>query len=249
MPDEPADGSAASAGAEATQAPPPAIVLIEDEPQIRRFLRPALAGQGYRLFEAATGEAGLIEAATRQPDLIILDLGLPDMDGIEVIRRVREWTAIPIIILSARGQESDKIAALDAGADDYVSKPFGIGELLARMRVALRHAAHGSGESGEAAFAIGDLQVDLSRRQVTLAGEAVHLTPIEYRLLTTLIRHAGKILTHRHLLREVWGPNQTDQAQYLRVYVAQLRRKLEKDPARPRYVLTEPGVGYRLAAE
>ncbi len=245
----PPDGSTAPAAAKTTQAPGPGIVLIEDEPQIRRFLRPALAGQGYRLFEAATGEAGLIETATRQPDLVVLDLGLPDMDGIEVIRRLREWTAIPIIILSARGQESDKIAALDAGADDYVSKPFGIGELLARMRVALRHATHGPGESGEATFAIGDLQVDLSRRQVTVAGEAIHLTPIEYRLLTTLIRHAGKILTHQHLLREVWGPNQTDQAQYLRVYIAQLRRKLEKDPAQPRYVLTEPGVGYRLAAD
>jgi len=233
----------------ATQTPGPAVVLIEDEPQIRRFLRPALAGQGFRLFEAATGETGLIEAATRQPEIIILDLGLPDMDGLEVIRRLREWTAIPIIVLSARGQERDKIAALDAGADDYVSKPFGIGELLARMRVALRHAARGPGDPGESTFGIGDLHVDLVRRQVTLAGTTVHLTPIEYRLLTTLIRHAGKILTHQHLLKEVWGPNQTEQAQYLRVYIAQLRRKLETDPARPRYVLTEPGVGYRFASE
>ena len=249
MPELPPDVPAPSSEPEASHTPAPGIVLIEDEPQIRRFLRPALAGQGYRLFEAATGEAGLVEAATRQPDLVILDLGLPDMDGIEVIRRLREWTAIPIVILSARGQESDKIAALDAGADDYVSKPFGIGELLARTRVALRRAARGPGEAGEATFSIGDLQVDLGRRQVMVAGEAVHLTPIEYRLLTTLIRYSGKILTHQHLLREVWGPNQTDQAQYLRVYIAQLRRKLEKDPARPRYLLTEPGVGYRLAAE
>ncbi len=249
MPEQPPEGPAAAPEPEASHASGPGIVLIEDEPQIRRFLRPALSGQGYRLFEAATGEAGLVEAATRQPDLVILDLGLPDMDGIEVIRRLREWTAIPIIILSARGQESDKIAALDAGADDYVSKPFGIGELLARMRVALRHAARGPGDAGEATFSIGDLQVDLGRRQVTMAGETIHLTPIEYRLLTTLIHHAGKILTHQHLLREVWGPNQTDQAQYLRVYIAQLRRKLEKDPAHPRYVLTEPGVGYRLAAD
>jgi two-component system KDP operon response regulator KdpE len=224
-------------------------VLIEDEPQIRRFLRASLASQGYRLFEAATGQEGLVEAATRQPDLIILDLGLPDMDGFEVIRQLREWTAIPIIILSARGQERDKIAALDAGADDYVSKPFGVGELLARMRVAGRHAARNPGDPTETTFSLGELHVDLVHRQVTVAGNAVHLTPIEYRLLITMIRHAGKILTHQHLLKEVWGPNQTEQSQYLRVYIAQLRRKLEVDPARPRYVLTEPGVGYRLAEE
>jgi two-component system, OmpR family, KDP operon response regulator KdpE len=226
----------------------PAILVIEDEAQIRRFLRPALTGQGYRLLEAITGEAGLVEAATRQPDLVILDLGLPDLDGLEVIRRLREWTAIPIIILSAREQERDKIAALDAGADDYVSKPFGIGELLARMRVALRHAAQGD-NADETTFATGDLAVDLARRQVTLRGEPVHLTPIEYRLLTTLVRYAGRIVTHPQLLKEVWGPNQTDQAQYLRVYVAQLRRKLEQNPARPRYLLTESGVGYRLASD
>jgi two-component system, OmpR family, KDP operon response regulator KdpE len=236
--------------APAAEHPPgAAIVLIEDEVQIRRFLRVALTGQGYRLFEAATGEEGLVEAATRQPDLVILDLGLPDLDGFEVIRRLREWATIPIIILSARGQERDKIAALDAGADDYVSKPFGVGELLARMRVALRHAAHAGSDPGESTFSLGELHVDLGRRQVVVAGNAVHLTPIEYRLLATLIRHAGKILTHKHLLKEVWGPNQTDQAQYLRVYVAQLRRKLEADPSRPRYLLTEPGVGYRLASE
>ena len=229
--------------------PGPVIVLIEDEVQIRRFLRVALTGLGYRLFEAATGEEGLVEAATRQPELIILDLGLPDLDGFEVIRRLREWATIPIIILSARGQERDKIAALDAGADDYVSKPFGVGELLARMRVALRHAAHAGSDPGESTFSVSDLHVDLGRRQVVVAGNTVHLTPIEYRLLATLIRHAGKILTHKHILTEVWGPNQTDQAQYLRVYVAQLRRKLERDPARPRYLLTEPGVGYRLASE
>jgi two-component system KDP operon response regulator KdpE len=184
-------------------------VLIEDEPQIRRFLRASLASQGYRLFEAATGQEGLVEAATRQPDLIILDLGLPDMDGFEVIRQLREWTAIPIIILSARGQERDKIAALDAGADDYVSKPFGVGELLARMRVAVRHAARNPSDPAETTFSLGELHVDLVHRQVTVAGSPVHLTPIEYRLLTTLIRHAGKILTHQHLLKEVWGPNQT----------------------------------------
>jgi len=227
----------------------PAIVLIEDEPQIRRFLRASLTSQGYRLFEAANGQEGLVEAATRQPDLVILDLGLPDMDGLEVIRQLREWSAVPIIVLSARGQERDKISALDAGADDYVSKPFGVGELLARMRAALRHATGSPSDPGESTFSVGELQVDLVRRQVTVAGTIVHLTPIEYRLLTTLIRHAGKMLTHQYLLKEVWGPNQTEQAHYLRVYVAQLRRKLETDPAQPRYLLTEPGVGYRLAAE
>src|SRR5574341_665188 len=227
----------------------PAVVLIEDEPQIRRFLRASLLSHGYRLFEGATGAEGLTAAATRQPDVIILDLGLPDMDGLDVIRRLREWTAIPIVVLSARGQERDKIAALDAGADDYVSKPFGIGELLARMRVALRHAARKHNESDEPVFSLGDLRVDLGQRKVTVGGKPVHLTPIEYRLLATLIHHAGKLLTHRQLLTEVWGPNQTEQAHYLRVYTAQLRRKLEADPARPRYLLTEPGVGYRLAAE
>jgi len=227
----------------------PAVVLIEDEPQIRRFLRPALGTQGYRLFEAATAKEGLVEAATRQPDIIILDLGLPDIDGLEVIQRIREWTAVPIIVLSARGQEQDKIAALDAGADDYVSKPFGVGELLARMRAALRHAARNPNDAADSTFSVGDLHVDLARRQVLIAGKAVHLTPIEYRLLTTLIHHAGKVLTQRQLLKEVWGLHHTEQAHYLRVYIAQLRRKLEADSARPRYLLTEPGVGYRLASE
>jgi len=229
--------------------PRPVILLIEDEPQIRRFLRAALDAQGFKLIDVATGEEGVAAAATRQPEAIILDLGLPDMDGLDVIRRVREWSATPIIVLSARGQERDKIAALDAGADDYVAKPFGVGELLARMRVALRHAARGTGDPGESKFSVGDLQVDLAQRQVAVAGQPVHLTPIEYRLLATLVRHAGKLLTHHQLLNEVWGPTYTEQAHYLRVYTAQLRRKLEADPARPRYVLTEPGVGYRLAAE
>src|SRR5574341_1564919 len=227
----------------------PAVVLIEDEPQIRRFLRASLLSHGYRLFEGATGAEGLTEAATRQPDVIILDLGLPDMDGLDVIRRLREWTAVPIVVLSARGQESDKIAALDAGADDYVSKPFGIGELLARMRVVLRHAARDPEEAADATFAVGGLQVDQVLRRVTVEAREVHLTPIEYRLLTTLIRYAGKVVTQQQLLKEVWGPHQTEQPHYLRVYVAQLRRKLETDPARPRYLLTEPGVGYRLAAD
>ncbi len=231
----------------AAAAPAPIIVLIEDEPQIRRFLRATLGSQGYRLFEATSGEDGLVEAATRQPDIIIVDLGLPDMDGLQVIRRIREWSRVPIIVLSARGQERDKVAALDAGADDYVSKPFAVGELLARLRVALRHAA--AGESGEPTFTVGNLRVDQLKRQVLVDGKEVHLTPIEYRLLTVLVRHAGRVLSQRLLLKEVWGPGHTEQAHYLRVYMAQLRRKLEADPARPRYLLTEPGVGYRLAAE
>ncbi|PWB80602.1 MAG: DNA-binding response regulator [Candidatus Methylomirabilota bacterium] len=227
----------------------PAVVLIEDERSIRRFLRASLVSQGYRLFEAATGEEGLAEVAVRQPAAVILDLGLPDIDGLEVIRRLREWSTVPIIVLSARGQERDKIAALDAGADDYVSKPFGIGELLARMRVVLRHAARDPKEAAPTSFAVGDLLVDLALRRVTIAGRELHLTPIEYRLLTTLIHYAGKVVTQQQLLKEVWGPHQTEQSHYLRVYVALLRRKLEVDPARPRYLLTEPGVGYRLAAE
>jgi len=225
------------------------VLLIEDEVQIRRFLRIALGSQGFRLVEASTGGVGLAQAATQRPEIVILDLGLPDMDGTEVIRGLREWSRVPIIVLSARGQERDKIAALDLGADDYVAKPFGVGELLARMRVALRHAARIAEDSGEPEFAVGELHVDLARRLVSVGGREVHLTPIEYRLLATLIRHAGKVLTHQHLLREVWGPNHTEQAHYLRVFTAQLRRKIEADPARPRYILTEPGVGYRLAAE
>lgn len=228
--------------------PEPVVVLIEDELPIRRFLRAALVTQGYRLFEAPTGTDGLVEVATRQPDVVILDLGLPDMDGLEVIRRLREWTSVPIIVLSARGQEHDKVGALDAGADDYVSKPFGPQELLARIRAAQRRAI-GAARPDEAAFTLGELMVDLARRRVLLAGREVRLTPIEYRLLTTLVRHAGRVLTHRQLLTEVWGPSHVDQPHYLRVFMGQLRRKLESDPARPRYLLTEPGVGYRLAAE
>jgi two-component system, OmpR family, KDP operon response regulator KdpE len=247
MPDP--DRPEASEPATDAGAPGPVVVLIEDEAQIRRFLRAALVGSGFRLFEAATGESGVVETATRQPEIVILDLGLPDIDGLEVIRRIREWSGIPIIVLSARGQERDKIAALDAGADDYVSKPFNVGELLARMRVALRHAARRGADGAEASFEVGELHVDFLKRQVHVGGRPVHLTPIEYRLLTTMVKHAGKVLTHKQLLAEVWGPNQTEQAHYLRVYAAQLRRKLEADPARPRYLLTEPGVGYRLADE
>jgi two-component system, OmpR family, KDP operon response regulator KdpE len=227
----------------------PAVVVIEDEPQIRRFLRAALTGQGYRVFEAGTGEEGLIEAGSRQPEMIIVDLGLPDIDGIQVIARLREWTAVPIIVLSARGQERDKVTALDAGADDYVSKPFGIGELLARMRVALRHRAQLGRDAMQSTLVVGDLNVDLGRRRVIVQGAEVHLSRIEYRLLATLVRHADKVITHRQLLREVWGPNAEDQSHYVRVYMAHLRRKLEKDPTRPRYLVTEPGVGYRLVTE
>ena len=229
--------------------PEPVIVLIEDEAQIRRFLRATLTGQGYRLFEATTGADGLVEVASRQPDVVIVDLGLPDIDGLEVIRRLREWSAVPVIVLSARGQERDKVTALDAGADDYVSKPFSAGELLARIRVALRHTAGASHEGGDAAFEVGELQVDQLRRHVTMRGAEVKLTPIEYKLLTTLVRHAGKVVTHQQLLREVWGPGHDAQSHYVRVYMAHLRHKLEGEPARPRYLLTEPGVGYRLVVE
>jgi two-component system KDP operon response regulator KdpE len=225
------------------------VIVIEDDPQIRHFLRTTLPNHGYRLHEAATAAEGLREAEARQPDIIILDLGLPDLDGLEVIGHLRQWTAVPIIVLSARGQERDKVAALDAGADDYVSKPFGIGELLARMRVALRHAAHGEEREDGSPCTVGDLSVDPAHRRVMVAGKEIHLTPIEFRLLAMLAKHAGKVLTQRQLLTEVWGPPYAEQAHYLRVYMAQLRRKVEADPARPRYLLTEAGVGYRLAAD
>ncbi|WP_437601244.1 response regulator [Sorangium sp. So ce590] len=224
------------------------VLLIEDDPQMRRFLRAMLAARDYRLVEAETGGEGIAQATTRNPDLVLLDLGLPDMDGLEVTRRLREWSAVPIIVLSARGQEQDKIDALDGGADDYLTKPFSAGELLARLRVALRHAARAArGANAESSsFQVQDVEVDLARRVVLRAGEEIHLTPIEYKLLTTLIRHAGKVLTHRQLLGEVWGPAYAGQTHYLRVYMAQLRHKLERDPARPQMLITEPGVGYRL---
>ncbi|MCX5661641.1 MAG: response regulator [Planctomycetota bacterium] len=227
----------------------PLILLIEDDPQIRRFLRPTLAAQGYRLVEATTGNEGLTQAATQPPDVVILDLGLPDIDGLEVTRRLRDWTAVPIVVLSARGQERDKVAALDLGADDYLTKPFGVPELLARLRAALRRSAARAAREPEAVFAVGDLRVDLSARLVSVAGAEVHLTPTEYRVLTTLVRHAGKVATHSFLLKEVWGPPHVQETHYLRVFMAGLRRKLEKDPAQPRYLLTEQGVGYRLAVE
>ncbi|HEY7744941.1 MAG TPA: response regulator [Desulfuromonadales bacterium] len=222
------------------------ILLIEDEPQMRRFLRVTLQSCGYRLVEAATGEEGLAQAATRSPDVILLDLGLPDLDGLEVTRRLREWSEVPIIVLSAREQERDKVGALDAGADDYLTKPFGAGELLARIRVALRHRILQQSGQVEPLFTLDDLRVDLARRQVFLGEREVHLTPIEYRLLAVLIRNAGKVVTHSQLLKEVWGPPHMNQTQYLRVYMGQLRHKLEADPTRPRFFLNEPGVGYRL---
>jgi two-component system KDP operon response regulator KdpE len=227
----------------------PLVLVVEDEPQVMRFLRATLPDHGYRMVEAATGTQALVEASTRGPDLVILDLGLPDLDGVEVTRRIREWSAVPILVVSARGRERDKVEALDAGADDYLTKPFGTEELLARMRVALRHAARVKGEGGDSAFAAGDLRVDLGARLVFLRGEEVRLTRTEYRLLAVLVQNAGRVVTHRQLLREVWGPGSSSETHYLRVYMAQLRHKLEDDPAQPRYLLTETGVGYRLRAE
>jgi two-component system KDP operon response regulator KdpE len=223
------------------------ILIIEDEPEIRRFLRSTLTAHGYRFIEAATADEGMQLISARAPDLIILDLGLPDRDGLELMRSLRAWTQLPIVVVSGRGREAEKVAALDLGADDYLTKPFGVDELLARVRVALRHANRPSAQPGSTAFQVGDLEVDLEKRRVLLRNEPVHLTPIEYRLLTTLVQHAGMVLTHRQLLREALGPNYVDEGDLLRVHMARLRRKLEQEPAQPRYILTEPGVGYRLA--
>src|SRR5689334_24606354 len=226
--------------------PRPTILVIEDEPALQKFLRVTLSTQDYNIIEATRGEEGLRHAAVGQPDLVVLDLGLPDMDGLEVTRRLREWSAVPIIVVSARGKEQDKVAALDAGADDYLTKPFGAGELLARVRVALRHAASANPATGEPTFAVGNVKVDLLRRQVHVNGTEVHLTPNEFKLLATLVKHAGMVVTHQQLLKEVWGLVSTEQSHYVRVYMNQLRQKLEGDPARPQYLLTEQGVGYRL---
>jgi two-component system KDP operon response regulator KdpE len=228
--------------------PATTLVVIEDDPQIRRFLRTGLSAEPFRIFEADTGKDGLVEAATRKPDLVILDLGLPDMDGVDVVTRLREWYTRPIIILSARSNEQEKIKALDAGADDYLTKPFGIGELQARIRVALRRGARDA-DGTQTAFEFGGVRVDLAARRVLRDGADVHLTPIEYRLLAALIRHAGKVCTQRQLLAEVWGTSHVEQGHYLRIYMAQLRHKLEADPTNPRYLHTEVGVGYRLLAE
>ena len=231
-------------------APPgPLVLIIEDEPHMRRFLRATLRGNAFQVVEAASAREGLAQAAGRNPEIILLDLGLPDRDGREVTRELRSTTRAPIIILSARGQEHEKGALLDLGADDYLTKPFGAAELLARIRVALRHAVAPAEGMEEPILLAGEVSVDVLRRQVWRGGEAVHLTPTEYKLLLTLVRHAGRVLTHRQLLQEVWGASYVEQTHYLRVYMAQLRHKLERDPTRPRLLLTEPGVGYRLREE
>ena len=226
----------------------PVIVLIEDETQIRRFVRDSLEAEGWHVFEAETVRQGLVEAGTRKPDLIVLDLGLPDRDGIDFIRDFRSWSDLPIIVLSARSGEAEKIAALDVGADDYLTKPFGVGELLARVRVALRRRQRAN-ESGSSVVEFGGVHIDLVNRTVKRDGQLVHLTPIEYRLLTLMVRNAGKVLTHRQILTEVWGPSHVESNHYLRIYMGQLRHKLEENPARPRFFLTDVGVGFRLALE
>jgi two-component system KDP operon response regulator KdpE len=223
------------------------VLIVDDEPQIRRFLRTSLSAHGYRVIEASGGQEAMTLLATERPELVLLDLGLPDMDGLEVMHRLREWSTVPIIVVSVRGREAEKIAALDGGADDYVTKPFGLGELLARMRTALRHRLQA--EVDEPVFRSAGLSVDLVKRLVTIAGQEVKLTPKEYDLLRILVTHAGRVITHRQLLREVWGPAAVHETHYLRVYIGQLRQKLEPDPAQPRYLLTEPGVGYRLRVE
>lgn len=220
------------------------ILIVDDEPQILRFLSTSLAAHGYSVIEASSGEEGLIRSERDKPDLIVLDLGLPDVDGIEVLQRIRSRSAVPVIILSARERETDKVGALDLGADDYVTKPFGVGELMARVRSTLRRR---SVEQDDAdLYECDGLAVDLERRRVTVDDQEVKLTPKEYDILTMLVQHAGRVVTHQFLLREIWGPTYTGETHYLRVYVGQLRQKIEKDPAQPHYILTEPGVGYRL---
>jgi two-component system KDP operon response regulator KdpE len=228
--------------------PAPTVLIVEDERAIRRFLRPALESEGYRVLEADDQQSGLGMASSHTPDLIVLDLGLPDRDGLELIRAVREWTSTPIIIVSARGQDTDKVRALDLGADDYLTKPFSVQELLARVRAALRrNAVVRDSTDGSPAFTVGDLVIDLAKRRVTLAAQPVTLTPIEFKLLAELARHPGRVLTHKALLQAVWGPSRSSEPHLVRVHMANLRRKLELDSSRPRYLLTEPTVGYRLA--
>ncbi|HJW55832.1 MAG TPA: two-component system response regulator KdpE [Burkholderiaceae bacterium] len=225
--------------------PVPIALLVEDEPQIRRFVRTALEDEGWQVFEAGTMQRGLIDAGTRKPNLIILDLGLPDGDGVDFTHDVRSWSAVPIIVLSARTDERDKIQALDAGADDYLTKPFGVGELLARVRTTQRRLCQ-AGAKPQDAIQFGEVKVDLKARLVTKANRVVHLTPTEYRLLTVLAANTGRVVTNRQLLREVWGPSHSESSHYLRIYMGHLRQKLEDDPAQPRYLLTETAVGYRL---
>ena len=224
----------------------PIVLIIDDELQIRRLLRVCLEGNGYRVLEASSGQDGLMQAAQHPPDVVLLDLGLPDMDGVAVLKRLREWSRVPVVVLSVRDREEEKVAALDHGADDYVTKPFATAELLARLRVAQRHAQPATASP---IFQAGDLQVDLTSRVVKLKGREVKLTATEYALLRLFVQHAGKVLTHRQILTAVWGPNYVEQTHYLRVYIAHLREKLENDPANPRLIATEPGVGYRLIAE
>jgi two-component system KDP operon response regulator KdpE len=221
------------------------VVLIEDEPHIRRFVRAALEEEGCHVFDAETAARGLIETGTRKPDLVIVDLGLPDRDGLDVIRDLRGWSNVPVIVLSARSSEADKIAALDLGADDYLTKPFGIGELLARVRSGLRRSTR-SNESGDSVVVFGDVEIDLANHVTRKSGAEVHLTPIEFRLLAHLCAHAGKVLTHRQIVKEVWGPSYIEQSHYPRVFMQHLRQKLEDDPAQPKHLITETGVGYRL---
>jgi two-component system KDP operon response regulator KdpE len=223
----------------------PQILVVEDEREIRRFVRAALEAEGFRVSESESATRGAIDAGTRKPDLVVLDLGLPDRDGVELIRELRTWTQVPILVLSARVEETDKIGALDAGADDYLIKPFGTGELIARVRAMLRRTARGADQE-QPMREFGDVRVDLVNRSVTRAGAAVHLTPVEFRLLSHLIAHPGRMITHRQLLREVWGPSHVEDSHYLRVYMGHLRQKLEAEPARPRHFITETGVGYRF---
>jgi len=230
-------------------APGPLVVLIEDEPQMRRFLRAALVPRGFRLLEAENAGEGELAVSSHNPELVLLDLGLPDRDGIELAKRLRAFTQVPILVLSARGREADKVEALDAGADDYLTKPFGVPELLARMRVALRHAARAAGEPAAPLLELGALRIDFARREVALSGREVRLTPIEWKLLALLAKNAGQVVTHRRILSEVWGAGAGHQTHTVRVHMAALRRKLEADPARPRLLLTEPAVGYRLRDE
>lgn len=222
------------------------ILLIEDERQMRRFLRVTLQSEKYGVIEAETADDGLSQTATRNPDVVLLDLGLPDMDGLEVIEKLREWSAVPVIVISARDQEGDKIKALDRGADDYLTKPFSVGELLARIRVALRHAAPKNPDKGDAVFEAEDLKIDFLKRQVHRGAKEIHLTPIEYRLLKVLVKNADRVMTHRQILKDVWGPPYVEQTHYLRIYMNQLRKKIETDSTRPRFLLNEPGIGYRF---
>jgi two-component system, OmpR family, KDP operon response regulator KdpE len=226
--------------------PNPLVLIVEDEPAMRRFLRTALGAQDFRVLEANDAREAQITITTQNPEIILLDLGLPDVDGLEIIKRLREWSRTPIIVISARGREDDKITALDAGADDYLTKPFGVNELLARIRVALRHVFLSASKTTSPLLDIGELHLDLEKREVKYSGSEIHLTPIEYKLLVYLAQNAGKVITHRQILKEVWGAPYAGQTHYLRVFMAQLRRKIEPDPARPKLLVTEPGVGYRM---